>query len=251
MIDNVAVNLAYIVAAALFVFGLKMLGSPATARRGNALSAAGMLIAVVVTLLSKGILEWHWIAVAMLVGAVIGALAARLVAMTSMPEMVALFNGTGGAASLLVGWAALYGDGSTFTAITVTLSVLIGGVTLSGSILAWGKLSEVLGSRAVVFGAQRFVNALILVGLLAAGVLFVMQPAPDSPVFFVILGLALLLGVMAVLPIGGADMPVVISLLNSYSGLAACAAGFAINNNILIVSGSLVGAAGIILTNIM
>ena len=251
MMDSVAVNLAYIVAAALFVFGLKMLGSPATARRGNALSAAGMLIAVVVTLLSKGILEWHWIAVAMLVGAVIGALAARLVAMTSMPEMVALFNGTGGAASLLVGWAALYGDGSTFTAITVTLSVLIGGVTLSGSILAWGKLSEAFGSRAVVFGAQRFVNGLILVGLLAAGVLFVMQPAPDSPVFFVILGLALLLGVMAVLPIGGADMPVVISLLNSYSGLAACAAGFAINNNILIVSGSLVGAAGIILTNIM
>ena len=249
--DNVAVNLAYIVAAALFVFGLKMLGSPATARRGNALSAGGMLIAVVVTLLSRGILEWHWIAVAMLVGAVIGALAARLVAMTSMPEMVALFNGTGGAASLLVGWAALYADGSTFTAITVTLSVLIGGVTLSGSILAWGKLSEVLGSRAVVFGAQRFVNALILVGLLAAGVLFVLEPAPDSPVFFVILGLALLLGVMAVLPIGGADMPVVISLLNSYSGLAACAAGFAINNNILIVSGSLVGAAGIILTNIM
>ena len=251
MMDNVAVNLAYIVAAALFVFGLKMLGSPATARRGNALSAAGMLIAVVVTLLSRGILEWHWIAVAMLVGAVIGALAARLVAMTSMPEMVALFNGTGGAASLLVGWAALYADGSTFTAITVTLSVLIGGVTLSGSILAWGKLSEVLGSRAVVFGAQRFVNALILVGLLAAGVLFVLEPAPDSPIFFVILGLALLLGVMAVLPIGGADMPVVISLLNSYSGLAACAAGFAINNNILIVSGSLVGAAGIILTNIM
>ena len=121
--------------------------------------------------------------------------------MTSMPEMVALFNGTGGAASLLVGWAALYADGSTFTAITVTLSVLIGGVTLSGSILAWGKLSEVLGSRAVVFGAQRFVNALILVGLLAAGVLFVLEPAPDSPVFFVILGLALLLGVMA----GAAD----------------------------------------------
>ncbi len=251
MMDNVAVNLAYIVAAALFIFGLKMLGSPVTARRGNALSAAGMLIAVVVTLLSRGILEWHWIAVAMLVGAVIGALAARLVAMTSMPEMVALFNGTGGAASLLVGWAALYADVSTFTAVTVALSVLIGGLTLSGSILAWGKLSAALGSRAVVFGAQRFVNALILVGLLAAGALFVMEPAPDSPVFFVILGLALLLGVMAVLPIGGADMPVVISLLNSYSGLAACAAGFAINNNILIVSGSLVGAAGIILTNIM
>ena len=173
MIGSLAVNLAYIAAAVMFVFGLKMLGSPATARRGNAISAAGMLIAVVATLLSRGILEWHWIGVAMLAGAIIGALAARLVAMTSMPEMVALFNGTGGAASLLVGWAALYEGVSTFTAITVYLSVLIGGVTLSGSILAWGKLSEVLGSRAVVFGAQRFVNALDRRRLPCCGVVFV------------------------------------------------------------------------------
>ena len=251
------VNLAYIVAAVMFIFGLRMLGSPTTARSGNALSSGGMLIAIVVTLLSKGIVEFHWIAIAAAAGALVGALASRLVAMTSMPEMVALFNGSGGIASLLVGWAALYGADpsvgavTAFTAVTIFLSVMIGGVTFSGSIIAWAKLAEVMPSGAVVFAAQRFINAGLLVGLVVCGVYFALEPAPDSYLFYAILGLALLLGIMAVIPIGGADMPVVISLLNSYSGLAACAAGFAINNNILIVSGSLVGAAGIILTNIM
>ena len=253
---DLAVNLAYIVAAVLFVLGLKMLGSPASARRGNAFSAAGMLIAIVVTLLSKGIVEWHWIAIAAVAGAVIGALAGRLVAMTTMPEMVALFNGSGGIASLLVGWAALFGasDGGTvsmFTAVTVFLSVMIGGVTFSGSLVAWGKLAEMMPSGALVFAGQRFINGGLLVALLVSGVLFAVDPVPESPYFIAVLVLAFLLGVMAVVPIGGADMPVVISLLNSYSGLAACAAGFAINNNVLIVSGSLVGAAGIVLTNIM
>ena len=251
------VNLAYIVAAVMFIFGLRMLGSPATARSGNALSSGGMFIAIVVTLLSRGIVEFHWIAVAVAAGALVGALASRLVAMTSMPEMVALFNGSGGIASLLVGWAALFGADAgagavtTFTAVTVFLSVMIGGVTFSGSLIAWAKLAAVMPSGAIVFAAQRFINGAILGGLLVCGVFFALEPASDSYLFHVILGLALLLGIMAVIPIGGADMPVVISLLNSYSGLAACAAGFAINNNILIVSGSLVGAAGIILTNIM
>ena len=251
------VNLAYIVAAVMFIFGLRMLGSPATARSGNALSSGGMFIAIVVTLLSKGIVEFHWIAIAVAAGALVGALASRLVAMTSMPEMVALFNGSGGIASLLVGWAALSGAHAgigavtAFTAVTVFLSVMIGGVTFSGSIIAWAKLAEVMPSGAVVFAAQRLINGAILGGLVVCGVFFALAPAPDSYLFYGILGLALLLGIMAVIPIGGADMPVVISLLNSYSGLAACAAGFAINNNILIVSGSLVGAAGIVLTNIM
>ena len=246
------INVCYIAAAALFVFGLKQLGSPATAVRGNLLSATGMVIAIVVTLFSKGILEFQWILVAAAVGALIGAVAAQKVAMTAMPEMVALFNGSGGVASLLVGWAALYNTGNTtFTYITILLSVLIGGVTFSGSIIAWGKLSEVMTSRALVFGAQRAVNALILIALIACGVLFCLDPALDSPYLYAVVALSLLFGVMVVIPIGGADMPVVISLLNSYSGLAACAAGFAIHNNILIVAGSLVGAAGIILTNIM
>lgn len=248
----VVINLWYVGAAALFIFGLKQLGSPATAVRGNLLSSIAMLIAIVVTLFNREILNFHWIAGAAVIGAIVGAITAQRVAMTSMPEMVALFNGSGGIASLLVGWAALYNAGNTtFTDITILLSIIIGGMTFSGSILAWGKLSEVMNSAAVVFGAQRFVNGAIVIALIACAVLFCMEPSVDSPYLYAILGLALLIGMMAVLPIGGADMPVVISLLNSYSGLAACAAGFAINNNILIVAGSMVGAAGIILTNIM
>ena len=246
------INVWYIAAAGLFIYGLKQLGSPETAVRGNLLSSIGMLIAVVATLFSQQILDFQWIIVAAIVGALIGAVAAQRVAMTGMPEMVALFNGSGGIASLLVGWAALYHMGNTtFTNITILLSVLIGGVTFSGSIVAWGKLSEIMTSRAIVFGAQRVVNALILITLVACGVLFCLEPAVDSPYLYAVIGLSLLFGIMAVIPIGGADMPVVISLLNAYSGLAACAAGFAINNNILIVAGSLVGAAGMILTNIM
>ncbi len=246
------INGIYIVAAVLFIFGLKQMSSPATAVRGNQLSAIGMLLAIVVTLASRGIVEYQWIAAGIILGTIVGAFAAQKVAMTSMPEMVALFNGSGGIASLFVGWAALYTPGNTtFTVVTIMLSVLIGGVTFSGSIIAWGKLSEVMTSAAIVFGAQRIVNAGILVALVYCGVMFALDPSVDSPYFYAVIGLSLVLGVMAVIPIGGADMPVVISLLNSYSGLAACAAGFAIGNNILIVAGSLVGAAGIILTNIM
>ena len=246
------INIWYIVAAALFIFGLKQLGSPATAVRGNLLSSIGMFIAIAVTLFNAEIISFTWIVVATLIGGAIGAVAAQKVEMTSMPEMVALFNGSGGIASLFVGWAALYMAGnSTFTDITIVLSILIGGMTFTGSILAWGKLSEVMTSRAIVFGAQRVVNALLVVAIIACSVMFVLDPRADSPYLYAVIALSFLFGVMAVLPIGGADMPVVISLLNSYSGLAACAAGFAINNNILIVAGSMVGAAGIILTNIM
>ena len=250
--SEVLINTTYIAAAALFIFGLKLLSSPDTAVRGNLMSAVGMFIAVVVTLFSQQIIEFQWILVGVLIGGVIGAVAAQKIAMTAMPEMVALFNGSGGIASLLVGWAALYGaDVSTFTAVTILLSILIGGVTFSGSVVAWGKLSETITSAAVVFGAQRIVNALLLTALVVCGALFSMEPSLSSPYLVAVIVLSLVFGVMAVIPIGGADMPVVISLLNSYSGLAACAAGFAINNNILIVAGSLVGAAGIILTNIM
>ncbi|PHQ33191.1 NAD(P)(+) transhydrogenase (Re/Si-specific) subunit beta [Rhodopirellula bahusiensis] len=242
----------YILAAILFVFGLKLMSSPATAVRGNLLSSVGMLMAVLITLTSKEILDYRYLAGAAILGAVVGAIAARRVAMTGMPEMVALFNGSGGIASLLVGWAALYGqESSAFTLITVLLSVLIGGVTFSGSLVAWAKLSETISSGAMTFAGQRVVNVLLLLVLLACSIAMVVNPAYTFPLIFVVIGLSILLGVMAVIPIGGADMPVVISLLNSYSGLAACAAGFAINNTILIVAGSLVGAAGLILTNIM
>ncbi len=246
------INLFYIVSAALFIFGLKQLSSPATAVRGNLLSAVGMLVAVLATLFAKDIISYQWIIAGVIVGGAIGAFAARTVEMTEMPEMVALFNGSGGIASLLVGWAALYMAGvTTFTGITVVLSILIGGITFTGSLVAWAKLSEKIDGRPIVFDAQRVVNGALLGVLLLAGIIFCFNPAPDSMLLYIVLILALILGVMVVIPIGGADMPVVISLLNSYSGLAACAAGFAINNNILIVAGSLVGAAGLILTNIM
>jgi H+-translocating NAD(P) transhydrogenase subunit beta len=247
---NSLVQYSYVVAAVLFIYGLKELGSPATARRGNFISAIGMLLAVVAGLLDQAIVDFQWIVLGIVIGTVIGGAAARMVQMTAMPEMVALFNGFGGMASLLVGWAAITGDAGTFTLITIILSILIGGVTFTGSMIAYGKLSEKIGSGAVLFNGQQVVNSLIVLGILGGSVMFCVEPANHLWLYLVI-ALSLLFGVMAVIPIGGADMPVVISLLNSYSGLAACAAGFAVNNNILIVAGSLVGASGIILTQIM
>jgi len=209
-----------------------------------------MLIAVVVTLLDQGIVDFRYIAIAITVGGLIGLWAARSVAMTSMPEMVALLNGFGGVASLLVGWAAITPDASNLVLITIFLSILIGGVTFTGSIVAYGKLSEKLVGRAIMFKGQAIVNSLVIAAILIAAGLFVHDPLKTDYLYLAI-GLSVVLGVLVVIPIGGADMPVVISLLNSYSGLAACAAGFAINNNLLIVAGALVGASGIILTQIM
>lgn len=243
-------QLGYVVAAALFIFGLKMLGSPDTARRGNGISAVGMLVAIVSALLGQGIVQYEYIIGGMIVGGAIGAIAARSVAMTAMPEMVALFNGFGGAASLLVGWSALAPDAGAFTLTTIMFSILIGGVTLTGSLIAYGKLSETISGAAMTFAGQKVVNSLIVIGVLVSAFMFINNPS-DPNWLYAVIGLSLLFGVMAVIPIGGADMPVVISLLNSYSGLAACAAGFAVDNNALIVAGSLVGASGIILTQIM
>jgi NAD(P) transhydrogenase subunit beta len=250
MDNEILINFAYVVSAVLFIYGLKQLGSPATARRGNLISSLAMLVAVVFSLLDQGIVDFKMIAISMVIGSIIGATIARMVEMTSMPEMVALFNGFGGLASLLVGWAVISPDQSTFVSVTVYLSILIGGLTFTGSLLAWGKLSERVTGKPVTFSGQQIFNSLLVLAIIAAGVMFVQNPA-DTQWLYIAIGLSLLFGVMAVLPIGGADMPVVISLLNSYSGLAACAAGFAVGNNILIVAGSLVGASGIILTQIM
>jgi len=247
---NTLVQYSYVVAAILFIYGLKELSSPATARRGNLISSVGMLLAVVAGLLDQAIVEFQWIVLGVVIGSIIGAAAARMVHMTAMPEMVALFNGFGGMASLLVGWAALGADSNTFTLVTIILSILIGGVTFTGSMVAYGKLAEKIGSAAVLFNGQQVVNSFIVLGILGSSVMFCMEPT-NHLWLYVVIALSLLFGVMAVIPIGGADMPVVISLLNSYSGLAACAAGFAVNNNILIVAGALVGASGIILTQIM
>ena len=249
---DLLVNFSYVIAAGLFIFGLKMLSSPATARRGNLLSAVGMLLAIVATLFYAG-LDYKWIAVGLVIGTVIGLIAAYKVQMTSMPEMVALFNGFGGIASMLLAWSEYHQhpEISVFIAIVTLLSAFIGGVTFSGSMVAFGKLAEMMPSKAIVFKGQHIVNGAILLAALASGVIFTTNPADTYAVFIVVVAVALLFGVTSVIPIGGADMPVVISLLNSYSGLAACAAGFVITNNILIVAGALVGASGIILTNIM
>jgi NAD(P) transhydrogenase subunit beta len=247
------INLVYIASAIMFIYGLKLLTSPVTARRGNFISAVGMFLAVVVTLTSEGIIDYKLIALGIIVGGLIGGFFARLVQMTQMPEMVALFNGFGGIASLLVGWATYHALGfyNLFIMTTLFLAVLIGGVTFSGSIIAWGKLSELITGKPVLFRGQTILNGLIFLCALMGGSFFIANPAGGYPVLIGIIILSLLLGVMVVIPIGGADMPVVISLLNSYSGIAACAAGLAISNNILIVSGALVGASGIILTNVM
>jgi NAD(P) transhydrogenase subunit beta len=261
------INLSYIVASILFVIGIKMLGSAKTARKGNRLSSVGMLLAIVVTLLDSG-LDYTWIIIGLVVGSLIGAVVARLVKMTSMPEMVALFNGFGGLASLLVGWAEYEkirtagfleffkssDTPATFTSAVIVLAVIIGGITFTGSIQAWGKLSGKLGSKAVIIPAQRIINGAIVLGLVLCSLIFIFgdtDPSVQFNLFLGVVALSLVLGILGVLPIGGGDMPVVISLLNSFSGLAAAAAGFVILNNVLIVAGCLVGCSGLILTIIM
>ncbi|MEZ5988164.1 MAG: NAD(P)(+) transhydrogenase (Re/Si-specific) subunit beta [Planctomycetota bacterium] len=258
------VTLIYLAAGVAFIVGLKMLGKTHTARRGNLVSAGGMALAVLGTVLS--IYDHHrgdfslgqlqYIAIGVVLGTLVGIPAARMVKMTAMPEMVALFNGFGGIASLLVGWSQVHvddgwtGTADGFTLTTVYLAVLIGGVTFTGSLIAYAKLAEKITSKPGLYAGQNLVNALVLLAAAGLGVWFVYDPQSDL-LFLVGTVLALFLGVAAVIPIGGADMPVVISLLNSYSGLAACAAGFAVSNTLLITTGALVGASGIILTNIM
>ena len=215
------VEIAYIVAAFLFIFGIKQLSSPQTARRGNLLSATGMLLAVIVTLLHREILDYRWIVVGLVVGTIVGTLAARLVAMTAMPGMVGLLNGSGGLASLLVAWEAYHRDRSpdTFTAVTIVLSVIIGGVTFTGSMVAWAKLVERIPGKPILFSCQQTANGALLLATLAGGVIYCVNPAANYPVFLGLVVVSLLVGVLIVVPIGGADMPVVISLLNSYAGL--------------------------------
>jgi NAD(P) transhydrogenase subunit beta len=253
------INAVYVLSAGLFILGLKLLSHPLTARRGNKLSAMGMLVAICVTLIDQNILAYEWILVAIVAGSAVGALIAKKVALTEMPEMVSLLNGVGGLASLLVALAMVEADSAieSYLLVIVLLAIAIGGVTFSGSVIAWAKLSgkvaKLISSGSTVFAGQAVVNILIVIGIVILGILVVVYPqAANSAIYlYSFVTLCIVLGVMMVIPIGGADMPVVISLLNSYSGLAACAAGLAIDNNLLIVAGALVGASGIILTSVM
>ncbi len=250
-------RLLYLVAAVLFITGLKRLQSPETARQGNRISAIGMLIAILVTLVDTGIVSYGAIIAGIVVGSALGLLLAYKVKMTSMPQMVALLNGFGGGASLLVAIAEYLNTSnrgvaaSADVAASTHLGVLIGAVTLTGSLIAWAKLQEVMTGKPITFPAQKLLNGVLFAVILGLTVWLVMDSQAPHAAFYALVALSLLLGVMLVIPIGGADMPVVISLLNSYSGLAGAMTGFIIQNEVLIISGALVGSSGIILSQVM
>ena len=253
---QVVVNLAYLAASILFILGLRGLTHPRTAVRGNLAGASGMLLAVVVTLLDQAIVSYELIAAGLVAGTAAGIPMALRVPMTAMPQLVALFNGFGGGASVLVAGAALIeiilvATGfSTPVAVSIAASGLVGAVTFCGSLVAFGKLQGLISEKSVTLPAHQLLNALLGLACLAFAAWLVVDPTVSSAYWALVLA-ASLLGVMLVMPIGGADMPVVISLLNSYSGIAASATGFVLANNVLIIAGALVGASGIILTRIM
>lgn len=266
VIQSTVVPIIYLLSTVLFIFGIKRLSKVKTARQGNTLAAVGMLLAIVGALLELGTVDYRWIAGGMILGSIIGAAFAIRVQMTSMPEMVALFNGFGGIASALVAtsvyWKLVVQRGASGTvaevigtdeAITVMLSILIGGITFTGSIIALMKLQGSLkNGQPILLPARHFITFGLLFASIVFGVIAVMAAGSDSILWVLLLaGGALILGILLTIPIGGADMPVVVSLLNSYSGVAASMAGFVIGNPLLIIGGAMVGAAGLILTQIM
>ncbi|MBW1903862.1 MAG: NAD(P)(+) transhydrogenase (Re/Si-specific) subunit beta, partial [Deltaproteobacteria bacterium] len=266
VMQSTVVPVIYLLSTILFIFGIKRLSKVKTARRGNALAAVGMLLAIIGALLELGVVDYRWIAGGMVIGTIIGLLFAIRVQMTSMPEMVALFNGFGGIASALVAtsiyWDLVVQRGATGTvyetlgtdeAITVMLSILIGGITFTGSLIALFKLQGKLkNGQPILLPARHYITFGLLLASFAFGGIAVAAAAPDSIVWVLSLAaVSLILGILLTIPIGGADMPVVVSLLNSYSGVAASMAGFVIGNPLLIIAGAMVGAAGLILTQIM
>jgi NAD(P) transhydrogenase subunit beta len=255
-VSATGVNLLYLVTIVCFILALRFLSSPATARRGNQIGAVGMVVAIVATLLKASVhLTWLMV-IGALIGGGFGAVAARRVKMTAMPQMVALFNGVGGGAAALVALAEfhkltplpghLHGDVS----VAVVLSALIGSISFSGSMIAFAKLQELIKGRPITYAGQQLVNGALFLACVGLGAAIV-AGAEQQWLLWAMLAGALVFGVLFVLPIGGADMPVVISLLNAFTGLAAAATGFELENNVLIVSGMLVGASGTLLTLMM
>ena len=240
----------YLAASVTFIVGLRRLGTPKTARSGNRLAALGMLAAIVITLVTQGIVNWVTVIAGLAVGAALGTWAAIRVQMTAMPQMVAIFNGLGGAASALVAAVEVVEVDLTSlsaeTVVSILASLIIGAVTFTGSLVAFGKLQGLIAGRPLTFPGQQALNGVVVLALVAVGVWAGIDGNAAS--YWIVAALALVLGVIAVIPIGGADMPVVISLLNSFSGLAAASAGFVIESTPLIIGGALVGAAGLILT---
>jgi proton-translocating NAD(P)+ transhydrogenase subunit beta len=251
--DPDVIGLLYLVAIVCFILALRFLSSPKHARRGNWVGGVGMIVAIATTLALDGISNWVLIAVGGLIGSIVGVVGARTVKMTAMPQMVALFNGVGGGAAALVALAEFHiasGDLAGEEIVSIVLSALIGSISFAGSMVAFGKLQELLSGRPIVFTGQNIVNVVILGGAAALGIALI-AGADQQWVLIALIVLALLFGVMFVLPIGGADMPVVISMLNAFTGLAASATGFVLNSLLLIVAGMLVGASGTLLTLLM
>lgn len=251
------IQIAYLIASILFIIGIKMLGRTKTARKGNIVSSAGMFIAILATVVQVEAISLIDILICIVIGSALGLIIAYKVQMTKVPEMVALFNGFGGLASLAVAladfWLNTQEKGlviDNITSISVAVSILIGGITFTGSLIAFLKLNGKISGRAITFTGQHLINLILLVAAVAITV-FALSDILNPDYMIALAAVSLILGILVVIPIGGADMPVVISLLNSYSGMAACATGFVLNNNVLIVAGALVGASGIILTQIM
>ena len=248
--------LLYLVTSACFILGIKFLGSPKTARRGNQIAAFGMLVGIVTTAVTQTGISWAYVAPTIAVGTVVGAVASRAVRMTAMPQMVAMFNGMGAGAAGLIGLSDYLHPGrsggtpDTYALVAVLLSCLIGSLSFTGSAVAFGKLQGIISGRAITFPFQKPFNGVILLVIVAMGVALV-AGVQSSALFLVFVALALLLGVLFVIPVGGADMPVIVSLLNSFTGTAAAMAGFVLGNYMLIVAGAIVGASGFILTQLM
>ena len=252
MCDSIII-VAYLLASVLFILGLKGLVHPRTAVRGNKFGALGMFIAIVVTLWNENIISFEYILIGIVIGGAIGVILAAKIAMTAMPQLVGLFNGFGGGASILVAGAALIEAGSsanTQQTVATVASGIIGSVTFWGSLVAFGKLQGVVSNNAIIVPIRHVINIVLAIASITLGSMIAMDPQ-NITLYWYLVGVASVLGVLLTIPIGGADMPVIVSLLNSYSGLAAAATGFVLDNNGLIIAGSLVGASGLILTRIM
>ena len=260
---RISIEITYLVSSILFIYGIKMLSSPKTARKGNLYAAIGMFLAIAATLVDQNVLTYEWIIIGAIIGSLVGALLAFKTPMTGMPQMVGMLNGFGGGASTLVALSEYFKINPNYPVdqslpfnlpidqgIAMILSLLIGGVTFTGSMIAFGKLQGLVSGKVVKYPFQHPLNLILILVVLVAGVFVLMNPT-SIPLVIIIVIISLVLGILLVLPIGGADMPVAISLLNSYSGLAGSTTGFVLGNNELIIAGALVGASGIILTNIM
>ena len=248
-------NIVYLISASLFIVGLKRLASPITARNGNRLASLGMLIAIVLTILKYTDNNFEWIILGIVIGGLLGIILSKYVQMTAIPQLVAIFNGFGGGASALVAiYEILYQKESVisiFVLAAIAFSTVLGSLTLTGSFIAFGKLQEIIPTRPILFPLRNYLNSLLLLLIISLAVIMVIPSFSSLNILYILIVLSLLAGILIVIPIGGADMPVIIALLNSYSGIAGAGAGFVLNNPVLIISGSLVGASGLILTRIM